>query len=32
MLIDYILDMTKGEAPNCLGDQQAAIKLAERYL
>ncbi len=28
----YMVDMAKAEAMDCLGEQQAAIKLAERHL
>ena len=30
--IAYLADMAKAEALDCLGDKQAAVKLAERYL
>ena len=30
--IAYLVDMAKAEALDCLGDEQAAVKLAERYL
>lgn len=28
----YIVDMAKAEALDCLGDRDAGVKLAERYL
>ena len=31
-LIAYIVDMAKAEALDCLRDQKAAVKVAERYL
>jgi hypothetical protein len=30
--IAYLVDMAKAEALSCLGDNEAAVKLAERYL
>jgi hypothetical protein len=30
--IAYLVDMAKAEALDCLGDEQAAVKLVERYL
>lgn len=31
-VLAYVVDIAKAEALDCLGDQPAVIKLAERYL
>jgi hypothetical protein len=31
-LVVYIVDMAKAEALDCLGDREAAVKAAERYI